>query len=208
MDIKELKNIWDRQTKDSLSGQEYTSEEIESMLKKRSMNSVEKIRRNIILELVVGIVLISLLIIMLFRRPSDPFIRITAGFFFLIVVLTSFYYLSKVRQLNMIITGNKDIRETLDQLIMVMKRYISILMKSTLIITPLAVTLGYITGLKFSLGEGYTGLHGNPRILIFMFITLVAITLLIYPLMKFYLQWLYGKHLNDLEKCREELEEE
>ena len=119
------------------------------------------------------------------------------------------YYIKKYRELKKFFSYNDSIKSSLQALILQLEKYLNIYFWGSLLLTPVSVFLaGFVIlyemkALGFLL---YFDIFNSATFSLLLSFALL-LTLISYPVMKWYIRKLYGQHLEKLKECLKELEE-
>lgn len=205
MNLDELKNIWQEQTA-SLEGYQLEEQELFGMLEGRSRTLLNKINRNIMIEMGV-VVLLTLLGLtwMKFQGPGVGPSELMASLGY--VVFSGIFYGIKYRSLNRGRLRTYTLKEALRHIVKVMRTFMNLYYWLSYML-PLFVMGGGLMGLKMekeAMGQSLADVSGQTWVA-FVFTMLVVGFISIFVI-RLYVKWLYGKHYNELKVCLDELDE-
>ncbi len=212
MEFDELKNIW-KKSFDGEEGRKLTDEEIQNRLKlkNRTESVIGKIKRSYMFEILTFIVFMPIMYNFIFKIPASNIRTILFVFLTVFFGLLFYYLLRKYTDVRKVALLDDQIILTLKKGIKSIDRYINFNKSgfAKLIIFPLGVLAGLVLGLMVGSESGdiQTILELPRNTLIFLIIFLVVIYGVYLLVANRTYQALYGKHLNELKKCLQELEE-
>lgn len=202
MELEDLKSLW-QQNKPAYQAK--NEEEIALMLKGKSKSIIDKLKRNVWIELMITIASGIGLLIYGLKVPNGAFKWTTIALLLMCIAYT-FFYVKKLVMLQRHPLTNDNLNITLTILIKNLSGYLKFYRRSYAILYP-----GYfILGFSFSIIE-----HGPSNILHYLsrWTTLLTIfilaTLFFFfsaKLVKWYLNKLYGNHLERLKALHQELQ--
>ncbi|MFM9021815.1 MAG: hypothetical protein ACKOOA_10855 [Sediminibacterium sp.] len=211
MELDNLKQQMNRQLEDDSNWQ--PTEDIKGLIGKQSASIVQKIRRSLWMETIVGIFLnIPLAIYFGYRFPKLLQLSLVWFVFFLIIAtIPVLIYL--IAQTYWFEKQTSSIRENLQRIHHLITRYCQI----NIILIILSVPLGYTLGLYLAVDSNnesglgdivdfFTGLSRKENLLIFG--VFLFSELLFYFLMRRYLRYFYSKYLIKIKEMIKELERE
>jgi hypothetical protein len=204
MKESDLKYIWNSDRGEATA--HYDSlENVLRLARKRSDNILNKIRRNIILEWVVSVILVGLLGFVVYQWDSGTAFWIFAGSFALILWFSFrlyFRFISELRGVN-----QRSILDALHEYVRLVGKYIRRMKMLIYYTTP----VGYLVGLSIGTFAEHEGTFSLQDLLVMGFGALVGLpflALVIWFSTRKYIRWLYGKHYESLKKLRDDLESE
>ena len=194
MELEELKSIW----RNSESGfQQKNEKEIASMLKGRSLSIIDKLKRNVWLELIITFVVSVAFIIYALTLPSGAlkwtFLSILA-----MCLAYTFYYVKKLILLNRFNPANENIRANLISLIDNLTNYLNFYKRSYTILYPVYFCVALLFALVEKGADAFFSHLVKPKTVLL----LTALAGLFYFLSTVFAKWvlkkLYGNHLEKL----------
>ena len=209
IELDDLKNKWKDKIDSNIDLQHVEQEKIRELLNRRSTNIIDRLRKNLLLE--IGMFCLCLLLIACVpfyfksREVTILCMIVLTGIFIPYLI----YYLKKYREFQQFFSYNEDIKSSLKALIAQLEKYLKIYFWGSLLLTPVS---GFLSGfailyemkaLGFLL---YFDVFSSSTLLMILSFALL-LTLLSYPVMKWYVRKLYGQHLEKLKDCLKELEE-
>jgi hypothetical protein len=202
MELEELKNIWKN------NGPEFQpkdEEEIALMLKGRSMSIIDKLKRNVWIELLFTVA-VSILLLIYASTLETGALKWTSISLLLLFIVYSFYYIKKLTLLNRFSGVNENIRDNIAMLVKNLTDYLKFYKRSYAILYPVYFCLGILFSALERGTEKYIDYLSRPINLL----SLLAIALLFFFtstwLASWYLRKLYGNHLDKLKDLLNELQ--
>lgn len=229
--IDDLKNLWNEVSQKEVEDRNIDIQTIEKIAQKKTLDSVDRIHRNMYIGLVGLVALPIILEIITIRCSKDIVPNISSLFdtkmmtiivvsdiFNYIVIASIFLYtiykLRKDRKKNDV---NEDVKHHLTRVISLLKTFKKMMLGILLYLALYsfaAFTLGYTKGLKLVEQEqniDITNIIKDPffiGVTVVMFVILVLILwLFYYILMRLFYRRLYGNHLKTFQATLAELEE-
>jgi hypothetical protein len=176
------------------------------MLEGRSKTLLNKINRNIMIEMAVVVVLTLLGLAWLrFQGPGVGISEWIASLGY--VVFSGVFYGIKYRSLNRGRLRTYTLKEALRHIVRVMHIFMRIYYGLSYML-PIFVMGGGLMGLKMekeAMGESLADVSSQTWIAFTL--TMLVVGFASIALIRLYVKWLYGKHYNELRMCLNELEE-
>jgi len=200
MELDELRQVLNAKTAPSFP--EKSSAQFETMLHQKRSAITQKIKNNLLIELFISIVFATLCIYMIFFSGYRIYnILFTVAFIVCLSFITVLLVL--IRKAN-IITNHHSIKQNLQQLIRLIDEFIKRYLQLTIILTPItfifSVWLSYNNEETVLMPLGY-------KMILFLFMLLLASTGMVYFFTKWYLAKQYGNYLHQLKTMLEEFDE-
>ncbi len=209
IELDDLKHIWKDNIDSNIDKQNMERGKIQEMLNRRSTNIIDKLRKNLLREIFMFCFCLVLIACVPFYFHSKEVTVLCIVVLAVIFIPYLIYYIKKYRELKRFFSFNQNIKSSLKLLISQLEKYLSIYFWGSLLLTPVS---GFLSGfailyemkaLGFLL---YFDVFGSATLSIILSFALL-LTLLSYPLMKWYIRKLYGQYLENLKDCLKELEE-
>jgi hypothetical protein len=201
MELDELKNIW----KQNPAGFQLKDEtQLASMLKGKSKSAVEKLKRNVWLELGFIIVAGIALLIYALNLPSGS-LKWTSVSLIILFVAYSFYYVKKLVLLSSFKPADDHLKANLERLTERLSSYLKFYKRSYTVLYPVYFCLGILFGgLESGSDKFFETISETKTILYLVFVALVF-----YFLSTWCANWilkkLYGNHLEKLKAVLRDL---
>jgi len=209
IELDDLKNIWSSNIENDIGKQSVEQEKIRTLLKNKSTNIIDKVRTNLLREIIMFCVCLLLVAcVPVYLQTKEVFI-LCAIIVVVIFIPYLIYYLKKYRELKRFFSYNENMKHSLQLLIQQLEKYLSIYFWGSLLLTPVSgfllcfVILYEMKALGFLL---YFDVYSSATLSMILSFALL-LTLVSYPVMKWYIRKLYGQHLEKLKDCLKELEE-
>lgn len=209
IDLEELKHLWKDNIDSSVHRQQVNSEEIKTLLKAKSANIIDRLLQNLRIE--IGVFMICLLLIAcvpfyFHAREVSIVCLLVIG---LIFIPYLFYYIKKYRELKKFYSYSASMKSHLEMMIAQLEKYLKIYFWGSIFLTPVTGFLSAFAILYQMKALGFLLYFDtfNYGILSYMLLFSLLLTLLSYPVMKWYIRKLYGQHLEKLKDCLKELNE-
>lgn len=200
-ELDDLKSAW-KTISDAESKKDYSVQELEKIVRKRSNNELAKIRRKILLEWGIGILLSVFLVLFIYYiNPTDT--KFALLFIGVILVVSFFPYIS-IFQLKF--SSHADLLSYLHEFILRFDKLVKQYIRMSAILVPVAGVGGFLLGLHSTTNnnEWYSFFILSNLLLLAFFILLISFGG--YWLQGRYFKWVYGKNIQRLRVCLEELE--
>lgn len=200
-DLDNLKDAWKTISQPgALSA--YSAEELRRMVRKRSNNELDKIRRKIIMEWSVAF-LLSLLLV-LFVRVINPAETKFALLFIGLILGVSFIPYLKVIRLKL--ANHPDLKSYLLLFIDRFDRLIKQYIRMATFLIPIAGLGGFLLGFHSAARQEWQEFFQLNNV-IYLLLFVAFISFCGYWLQKRYFRWIYGKNIQRLRQCLDDLNE-
>lgn len=206
MNLEELKILWHAQEAD-FTDKRVKREEVLAAMEGKGRTALQRINRNILLEmgLVSGMGIIWLL--MLLAKPQGgatwEFILVFAS-----VIGSAIFYRWKYKSLNHVQLGKYNVKEALTHTTGVMKRFMRIYKWVGYALIPVLGTLGFVQGLWEAMQDaGIAFSDLTPGRWVLFTAILVGYNILAVLFIRWYIRRLYGVHEETLSAALTELNE-
>lgn len=201
-DLDNLKNAW-KTISDKGGSKSYSADEIRRMVKGRSKNELAKIRRKIISEWTLALLLsFGMVLFVRLINPSDT--KFALLFILLILTFSSVPYYNVIR---LKYSNHSDLKTYLTEFIARFEKLVQQYIRMSVFLMPLAGLGGFMLG--FHSAATQTEWHGLLKLINLLLIAgfLVMISWGGYWLQRRYFTWVYGKNIQRLRDCLTDLEE-
>jgi hypothetical protein len=209
IELEDLKNIWKDNIDSNIDRQRLEQDKIRELLSQQSASIIDKLRRNLQLEIVMFFICLVLIASVPFYFSNKEVTLLCAVVLVFIFIPYFIYYIKKYLEIKRFYSYHQDIKTSLKQVIAQMEKYLNIYFWGSLLLTPVS---GFISGLAIlyemkALGFlVYFDAFSSGTLSVVLSFALL-LTLISYPVMKWYIRKLYGQHLEKLKSCLKELEE-
>lgn len=208
-ELEDLKNIWSSNIEKDIGQQVVEQDKIRALLNKKSTNIIDRVRKNLFGEIILFFICLILVASVPIYLQTKQVLIVCTLIIVLIFIPYLVYYLKKYQELKRFFSYNQDIKSSLQMLIKQLEKYINIYFWGSLLLTPIS---GFLLGFAIlyemkALGFliYFNAFSSTTLSMILSFALLL--TLISYPIMKWYIRKLYGQHLEKLKDCLRELEE-
>jgi len=207
IELEDLKNIWSNKIENDIGQQAIEQEKIRALLNKKSTNIIDHVRKNLLIEIIMFFVCLLLIACVPIYFHYKEVTILCVIVIMVVFVPYLIYYIKKYNELKKFFSYNQDIKSSLQLLITQLEKYLSIYFWGSLLLTPIS---GFLSGfavlyemkaLGFLL---YFDVFSSATLSMILSFALL-LTLLSYPIMKWYIRKLYGQHLEKLKDCLKEL---
>lgn len=208
-ELEDLKNIWSKTIEKDVGQQVVEQEKIRALLNKKSTNIIDRVRKNLFGEIVLFFVCLLLVAsVPVFLRTKEVFILCSL---LIVVIFIPYliYYIKKYNELRKFFSYHQDIKSSLQLVISQLEKYLNIYFWGSLLLTPVS---GFLLGFAIlyemkALGFLiYFDVFSSATLSMILSFALL-LTLVSYPIMKWYIRKLYGQHVEKLKDCLKELNE-
>ncbi|MCF8335148.1 MAG: hypothetical protein K9H65_00970 [Bacteroidales bacterium] len=203
MDIEKLKWSWKKYTSELKEKEVKETSELKEILRQKSQHALTKLRKNFLIEAGVNIAAIPVLFIIVVNGlvMVEP-LKYYLSFFlvFLVVMFLIFLYRSYTR-IYRYENFRLPLEEKLEEQIFALKKFMRKYERISYILYFVAIIFGLLT----------TTIN-DPTELVYKSVFAIVVGLLVFfvaikPLTKYYLNRLYGRHLQSLRQYLDELKE-
>lgn len=209
MELEQLKEMWnsaDKQQTDS------SAEELQAMLRKKSQSPIAKMKRNLLIELVVVLVLYTLIIVYYFLNFSGGMLALPV-LLFVIGLVYVFYYIGKNKLLKKMECNSCEVKANLSMQVKTLEKYVRFYLVAGTAIFPITMVVASCIILFYSpQSQQYpSALQSKQFIVMFVGILIAAtalFTIPVYYINKWYVRKLYGQHIERLKSIVDEMDEE
>ena len=210
MDFNQLKSTWQNSFKQEGLGREQISAKLK--IKGQSDIILKKIMNNYTFSLIMLVIMYLLIIAGLFIFLKTNIVYLLVALVTILLGIAAIYSYKSLRQIKLAVTSDDDVRTTLTKTIIIMEKSLRFGMGSLYkyLLIPLALIFGIVIGIFIgadgkSIIETINNLENKSIIKIILVIVVgTGITI---PFSQFMMNRMYKQHLDELKKCREELEE-
>jgi len=174
------------------------------LLAMRTNDIIAKLKRNLRFDLTMGIISIFALSVLLFVMQEYMIYRITAATAALVSMILAGVVIHRHRRLSQIELQSGSVKTMLEQSISLIRAFIKFYMRFTFAVIPVGMLVGFLTGFNFP-EEGDKIFGPNPMT---PFIVIaISVLFIVFGVLytKQYLNKLYGRHLQSLVHCLNEL---
>lgn len=212
MDLDQFKT--ELKTKLATDHMNRSDADIEQLLKKKTGSFIDKIKKSLWFEIIIGFLLNFGFVYAAFDASMHS-MRIYFGVFSVLMYLFLFFLIYLLVRTNKIKSADQTIKENLTSYIVLIDEFIKRYLQFTMALIPICLIfagyLGYTDGhsdatkTAFNIG---TKLNRNLFIVfISSFIVFMSLGIFgMYHFTKWYLKKLYGNYLNELKHCMTELQ--
>ncbi len=208
-ELEDLKNIWSKTIEKDVGQQVVEQEKIRALLNKKSTNIIDRVRKNLFGEIVMFCVCLLLVACVPFYLRTKEIIILCVAVVGLVFIPYLIYYIKKYLELKRFFSYHQDIKSSLELLITQLEKYLNIYFWGSLLLTPIS---GFLSGFAVlyemkALGFlVYFDVFSSATLSMILSFALL-LTLVSYPIMKWYIRKLYGQHVEKLKDCLKELNE-
>lgn len=219
MELEQLKSIWQKTTKREVEGYFISREEVRELIQKRSNTAVAQIKRGVrnkvFMAGTIGLVMVLFSVLTFSSEEpvfsfvdflSDSETNFEVGIFYLVfgfvVLFISLFNAYSYRQITNIEDSKSDLKTSVTSILGIIRRAIRAKVYSDSLVIPLTVLILAVV----SLTRGQ-GVFPNATILFFSVLGAVGFGVFSYFLTRHGQKKRYGRQIEDLEECLQELQE-
>lgn len=216
MDLDQFKT--ELKTKLATDHMNRSDADIEQLLKKKTGSFIDKIKKSLWFEIIIGFLLNFGFVYAAFDASMHS-MRIYFGVFSVLMYLFLFFLIYLLVRTNKIKSADQTIKENLTSYIVLIDEFIKRYLQFTMALIPICLifagylgyTDGYSDATKTAFNSGFNlGTKMNStQFIIFITSFLICLSLGVYGTFhftKWYLKKLYGNYLNELKNCITELQ--
>ncbi|MDX2249291.1 MAG: hypothetical protein SF052_21055 [Bacteroidia bacterium] len=207
MNFEELKYIWQEHSDAASETMQVSASQIHSMLQARSKSALDKINRNLLIDLSAFILLIlsGTGWVLYSHTPLTSFEMVFLG---LTIFTSGFFYWRKFRALNRVSITTDNLRASLSAITHTLDFYMKLYFYLVVIAVPVMGSGGMLYGFyKGSQEDGRTLEEVTPAIWMLLVGLMVVYSTLAVLASRWYVQRMFGVHYQELKTCLRELEE-
>jgi hypothetical protein len=211
MDLDQFKN--ELKTKLATDHANRSDVDIEQLLKKKTSSFIDKIKKSLWFEIIIGFLLNFGFVYAAFDASMRS-MRIYFGVFSVLMYLFLFFLIYLLMRTNKIKTTDQTIKKNLASYILLIEEFIKRYLQFTMALIPICIVfagyLGYSDGQADVVSKAYnSGYHFGAKmngtqfsVFIISFIAFLSLGAYgMYHFTKWYLKKLYGNYLTDLKAC-------
>jgi hypothetical protein len=212
MELEDFKNIYQKKDGAQLLR---SAEELTALVKRRGTTAIEKVVRNLRMELIFGTVLCVVLSVYVFRMPGSYILPYLAGLIIVFMIIQTLVYIPIFKRIKNLHDNNESsTRVWLKSLIDYLERFIKLYIRSMMITIPVGALFGGFIGYNAAgrkepdpaVPDVFNS--EDPAVLIIVIIVSVLLFIGTFFFLRFAVHYLYGKHLKSLKAAYQELGEE
>jgi hypothetical protein len=203
MELEDLKSIW---KSNAPQFEPKRVDEIALMLKGRSMSIIEKLKRNVWLELIFTMVVTVGLLPYAISLEQGA-VKWTSISLLLMCLGYTFYYVKKLILLTRFEGMNENLRDNISTLIKSLTGYLRFYKSSYAVLYPVFFALGLLFGALERGTEKYLEFIAKPTMILFLLLMAGLFFFISTWFASWYLKKLYGRHLEKLKKLLEEIQD-
>lgn len=187
-----------------------TGPDLEEILRQRSHTAIERIARNLLLEVGYALVIVLVLAFFMVTSSSTIFRWVSIGLVFLsIIQVVTFIW--QYRQLSTrLYRPAESVRDHLLEMVAIVNRFVTIYYRCCMVMIPISAVLGgYIGFTADRTDPAFAALPEKPTIVFALVSVILAIAGIVgvYFMLKWYIHRLYGRYLDELNGCLRDLNE-
>ena len=207
MELDELKDLWNDKP-----GVTTGADKISAMLGQQSHNPIEKMKRNLRMELVIVFFTVGAVAVYFFIAFGSEY-SIIGWVYASLVVLFCYYFFRKNKLLNEMQCTSCRVKSNIELQLKTLERYVRFyLVSGTAIIPILFIFLGVILYYKKPTLIGKTILYPSPtnpswKFLLAWLVLLTISTTIIWVVNRGYVNKLYGRHIRRLKQLLAQMNE-
>lgn len=207
MELDNLKAIWKEST---FLPAATTQLELEQMLSKKSQSPIAKIKRNLLWELIVVVVLYTGTTVYYFIENSGMSVA-SAWMLIVMGLIYLTYYVQKTKLLKKMECITCEVKSNLSTQLITLEKYVKIYLWAGTLLVPLIMIFFFIIGYIYMPDAEKATLQKIPNFpVIYMVVCIVfsvIITVPLYFINRWYVHKLYGQHVKKLRIILNEMNE-
>ncbi|MBK8087694.1 MAG: hypothetical protein IPK31_06980 [Chitinophagaceae bacterium] len=208
MELDQLKEMWsDVGSKE----QGPSADELQALLQKKSKSPIAKMKRNLLIELLLIVIIYVFTVTYYFLNYSGGMLS-AAWMLMVIGVFYVFYYLRKRRLLNQMECVSCEIKSNLKMQLVTLEKYVRFYMISGTLLVPVVFVITGLIVLLYSPEAASVPAVKTTSFLLkssaVLFVAAIVFTIPIYFANKWYVRKLYGQHIERLKKIVDEMNED
>ena len=201
MELDDLKNIWNQNP----PYPHKKAEEIAAMLKSKSSSIIDKLKRNVWIELIFTDLVGIGLLIYAFTIPSGALKWMIISIL-LVFFLYTFYFIKKLLLLNRYEQG-KDIKTNLESLAIRLTEYLTFYKRSYAILYPIYFFIGLLFVMVEKGMDEFLHSISQPKALLYLVVMSLVFLFSSTWFVRWYLKKLYGNHVDKLKNLLRDINE-
>lgn len=210
MNFNQLKSTW----QNSFKNEGLSSEQISAKLKIKGQSDIilKKILNNYRFSLIALAIMYLFIILGLFIFFQTNIVYLIAILITILIGIAAAYSYKSLKQIKQATTSDDDVKTALSKTILIMEKSLRFGMGNLYkyLLIPLALIFGIVIGIFIGAGEKSvieTIYNLENKSIIKIILVIVIGTGITIPFSQFMMSRMYKQHLDELKKCREELEE-
>lgn len=204
MELDNIKQIWQQLHRQPPPEDTYNEEAIHALMKGKSQGVIESIRKNLRFKMILTAGIMLFFIVLPFIYKGE-LLQIILGIWALLCGIYLFFYLQKYKIIESYEEEDSNLKDSLHGLINKLRKYTKVYFWSNVILIPLVHITNYIL-LRFFQIPVFHNLAETKDILIYLIYVSVVSAAMIY-FFQWYIQKMYGKYIEQLQKYLDELNE-
>ena len=209
MDLDEWKDLWQQEKLAEPSG----DQPLKDMLAAKSKSPVANMKRNLLIELWLVIITYGISILFYFTAWKGKMSEV-AWFMLVIALIFVVYYFRKNKLLEQMSSPTGQVRQNLRNQIVTLERFVRFYLLAGKILIPISMIffgwIFYMNARFISAGNIFFPSDENPawKVVLVWTLLISVVTFILAIVNKWYVQKLYGVHINKLKEILHEMEEE
>lgn len=204
MELEDLKSIW--KSNEPLF-QPKNEKEIAMMLKGRSLSIINKLKRNVWLELVFTIIISVALLIYALSLEKGA-LKWTSISLLLMCLASTVYYIKKLSVLSRVQDINENLHHTISFLITNLTGYLKFYKNSYTVLYPVYFLLGLLFSVMEKGTDRFVEFLSTPSTVIYLLVAAGVFFFISSWFARWFLKKLYGDHLEKLKSVLKELNQQ
>ena len=210
MELESLKYIWKQMDE---SAHQQSDDKVIAMLNKKSKSTVAKMKRNLFFEMILAIIFYVPLIVYYLLGFNGKLSGVAWFMLFILAIFIVYYYLKNKLLKEMLCVGCQ-VKANLQRQATTLEKYVRFYFVAGTILIPVTILfLGILMYWKLPPPPAPTPFYitpGNPlwKVILLWFVLLILTLAFIYFANIWYVNKLYGRHINKLKQLLAEMNEE
>ena len=202
MEEFDLNTIWEGSDKEANDYYHQLEGQVMQMARQQSSNIIQRMKKNALVELIAGILL---LIALFYNFAENPLIGYLLGGGVLVYVGTGFgiyRLLKKFRSIN-----TKNVKESVAGYLQLFRKSYQRTKLLLYIVLPIGYTLGFLMGF-LEAGGDWSDMTRPWLLVIILLVSAIVLSIFIWFVTRKYMHWMYGQYIEELQGVYNNLSEE
>jgi hypothetical protein len=204
-DLDKFREIWAQKHKDENRVPDLP--EPEQIIRKRSRNAISRFRLSLLIELWIGVLILAGLSVFFLVFPTRQYGFYLVAIIAMMLVCVIYYFFQYKSLKSLEPSFDTGVKESITQILKWMNQFVMMYLRLNQIIFAFCILVLLI--IKLNTSTIISSLFSNiPRgIVLLAFVLLsVIVTILVYPIQRLYIRWMFGKYVDKLRDNLRELE--
>jgi len=204
-DLREFREIWENLHEKSNFKRKHSA--TDQIIRQRSMSTVSRFKRSLLIGLWIGILVLVSLPVVYLLFPGLQYGSYLIILFLLMLGCVYYYYVQYENLKLKEPLADASVKTSISQTLHWMKRFVRAYLWLNQVLFAFCLMILQVIFLNSTSNRVFTVSGLSPAFVFLIVISIaVAATLIVYPLQKLYIRWMFGRFLNSLEENLKELE--